>query len=508
MLDQDLLLDAGYAAIAGLSLALVTMWLRRDLRGSMFRLFIVVLVGYGGLWLLHRFGGTTAGTLHTVLREGALLVLTIGVAGIAIAFAFEAALGKLGMPRILADVIIALVLIAFALYRMNASGVNLATIITTSTVITGVIAFSLQATLGNLWGGIALQLDNTCRIGDWVRLEGGGVTGQIVGIRWRYLAIATNNGETVMVPNAQLVNNRVTVLSRRGDARIHWRRSVEFNVVYGVAPSRVIAAVEGALRRTEIRNVAADPRPTVLCKSFDDSGIRYVARYWLTELLHDEWTDSQIRVHVAAALVRCGFDVPFPHRVVVNQAVEDAEQLHAHQLDEREQVLARLELFAPLTAQERRALAAELATAPYASHDVISQQGELAESLFVLAQGRVVVYREDPLPSGKAGPRTRLATVDAPNHFGEMGLLTGQARTATVIADGDVLCYRLDKDGFDAILRARPELAATLSQVVVARQIANDATLQAASADARARQASGRAEEVLRRIRDWFGLNA
>ncbi|MEP7181869.1 MAG: mechanosensitive ion channel family protein [Betaproteobacteria bacterium] len=507
MLDHDLILDAGYIAVAGLALALVTMWFRRDLRGAMFRLSIIVVVGVGALMLLGRYAGALGGgTLVTVLREGALLVLTIGVVGIAIAFAFEAALGKLGMPRILADVMVALVLVVYALYRMNAAGVNLATIITTSTVITGVIAFSLNATLGNLWGGIALQLDNTCRIGDWVRLEG--VTGQIVGIRWRYLAVATNNGETVMVPNAQLVNNRVTVLSRRGDARIHWRRAVEFNVVYGIAPSRVIAAVEGALRRTEIRNVSESPHPTVLCRSFDDSGIRYVARYWLTELLHDEWTDSQIRVHIAAALIRHGFDIPFPHRVLVNAEVADAAELRERELDARQAVLARLELFAKLTDQERRALASELATSPYASGDLISQQGELAESLFVLAQGRVLVYREEEQASGKFGPRTKLATVDAPNHFGEMGLLTGQARAATVIADGDVLCYRLDKDGFDAILQARPELASALSQVVVARQVANDATLQAASAEARARQASGRADEMLRRIRDFFGLAA
>ena len=66
---------------------------------------------------------------------------------------------------------------------MHVGGVNLASIITTSAVLTGVVAFSLQETLGNLWGGISLQLDNTARLGDWVRIEN--VTGQIVGIRWR-----------------------------------------------------------------------------------------------------------------------------------------------------------------------------------------------------------------------------------------------------------------------------------------------------------------------------------
>ena len=81
-------------------------------------------------------------------------------------------LKRLAIPRILGGRADRVVLIVFALFRMKVVGVNLAGIITTSAVITGVIAFSLQETLGNLWGGIALQLDNTCRIGDWIRMDG------------------------------------------------------------------------------------------------------------------------------------------------------------------------------------------------------------------------------------------------------------------------------------------------------------------------------------------------
>jgi len=89
-----------------------------------------------------------------------------------------------------------------------------------------------------------------------------------------------------------------------------------------------------------------------------------------------------------------------------------------------------------------------------------------------------------------------------------MGLLTGQARTATVVAESDVLCYRLDKAGFDAILRARPELVNLLSTVVARRQAENDATLQAADADARARMAVSRASELVRKIRQFFDIAA
>jgi CRP-like cAMP-binding protein len=94
----------------------------------------------------------------------------------------------------------------------------------------------------------------------------------------------------------------------------------------------------------------------------------------------------------------------------------------------------------------------------------------------------------------------------APAYFGEMGLLLGQPRAATVVAAGDALCYRLDKDGFDAILRARPALAEMLAQVLAERQAANDATLHALDAEVLARRSVSRRADLMRRIQQFFGL--
>jgi CRP-like cAMP-binding protein len=293
------------------------------------------------------------------------------------------------------------------------------------------------------------------------------------------------------------------VLARRGDDRIHWRRDIEFSVAYDVPPSRVIEVVEDALARAEIRNVATTPRASVVCTGFADSGIHYIARYRLTDILHDIWTDSQVRLHIRATLARHGMEIPFPRRVLIQGDIVDAQELHEHEVTARCATLARIELFTALTDAERRALAGELADCPYVADDVITRQGEAADSLYLLARGRVAVYDDS---AGGTGARDRLATLDAPSYFGEMGLLTGQARGATIVAQNEVLCYRLDKAGFDAILKARPELVLALSQAVVSRQAANDATLQALSSEARARQASNRTAELVRRIKGFFAI--
>jgi small-conductance mechanosensitive channel len=500
MPTSDLIDDAALFVAAGLVLALVTIWLRRDLRKGTVNMAVVMLVGLAGLALLERFGpGPAEGPLGGILRELALVVLAIGVARIAVTFAFRAALGKVAAPQILAEVLMALVLIVFAFWRMTAVGVNLAGIVTTSAVVTGVLAFSLQETLGNLWGGIQLQLDNTCRIGDWIHVDT--VMGQVVDIRWRYVAVATNSGETVIIPNGVLSKSRVVVLARRGDKRIPWRREVEFGVAFETPPSRVIAAVEAALARAEIPNVAALPRPDVLCHKFGDSAYHYVVRYWLTDLVQDFWTDSQVRLHVAATLARHGMEIPFPHRVLVRPKPRDAR--HVRESDARSATLAKLDLFMPLTDAERQALAADLADCPYVADDVIARQGEPADSLFILARGHVAVFDDS---KGGTGVRDRLATLEAPAYFGEMGLLTGQARGATVVAEDEVLCYRLEKAGFDAILHARAELVEALSHVVATRQAANDARLQTLSADARAKQAVGRSADLVRRMKRFFAI--
>ena len=133
--------------------------------------------------------------------------------------------------------------------------------------------------------------------------------------------------------------------------------------------------------------------------------------------------------------------------------------------------------------------------------DTVCRAGEPADSLYLLARGRVDIVGTDA-----AGQPHRFATLDAPAYFGEMGLLLGQPRAATVVAIGETLCYRLDKRGFDGIIRARPALAGMLAKVLAERQAANDATLQALDAEARARHGVGRAKDLLNRIQQFFGL--
>lgn len=499
-LEESLAFSAG-----ALLFGLITMRLRPELRRGTLVTLLLMAFGLGGLSLLSRYQIIPAHlAIAVVPREICLLVIALGIIRIYVAFLVNVLLARRAVPRIVGELCIALFLVVFALVRLDAVGVNLTGIIASTTVAVGAIGFAMQATLANLLGGISLQLDNTYRLGDWIEMDGG-VTGEVVGIRWRYTALATVNNVTIIIPNAQLMNSRVTLLGRRGDQRIPWRRPIEFMVGYEWTPGQVMAVVNTALERVNIPCVAGDPLANCICAGFDANAVKYIVYYWLTDIKLYMVTDSRVRVHVYAALGRAGMDIPISRSDVY---LHSARSLHSNRTtqeqESRRALLRSLELFASLTDEETQALAALLIPTPLAVGDVATKQGEPSDSLYILARGKVGIFRdasEDGQPA-----RQRLATLPAPQYFGEMGLLTGQARTATIIAESEVLCYRLDKRGFEAIIRARPEIADAMSQTVVARQAANDATLASLSADARARAAGSRASDLVRRIRDFFGL--
>ncbi|HEX7328552.1 MAG TPA: mechanosensitive ion channel family protein [Casimicrobiaceae bacterium] len=494
LLDDALLFAAG-----ALVLVLLSMFFTPHRRRGLVPLLVVVAVGVGGLWTVARYGQLIhAATLPVILREASLALVAIGVIQIVVRFVFQTVLARRGIPRILDEFVIALALIGYAIYRMNAIGVNLAGLITTSAVLTGALAFSAHSTLGNLWGGIALQLEKTCRVGDWVRIEN--LTGQVVGIRWRSMSIATPTHETIVIPNSVLMNNKVTVVARHGEERTGWLRFVEFQVIFAHSPESVIAVVEKALAKADIPFLGRDRPPEVVCQAYRDNGIEYAVVYELTDVARYWTADSLIRVHVYAALARVGFALPFPHRVVemrTDERIESAER----EIEHRRAALATMNLFASLTDDERATLARTLTTELYAGGDTIFMTGEPGDSLYLLAAGRVEIVGTDA-----QGASHRFATLDAPAYFGEGGLLLGQPRGATVIASGEARCYRLVKADFDRIVRARPALVEKLAAVLAERQAENDATLQALDADAREARAAGRTADFMRRMQQFFGI--
>ena len=465
-------------------------------------LFLLGVVGQASAGAVYALDFPTAAkTVYAVFRIISAIAL-IRLFGFGV---FRLLLPLVGrdLPRIIEDLAIVVAYVVYGFVQLRGAGVDLSSLITTSAILTAVLAFAMQDTLGNLLGGLAIQLDNSVRVGDWVRVDD--LVGRVRDIRWRSTLIETRNWETVVIPNSALMKSRVAILGRIEGAPLQWRRILNFMVDPAVPPARVIAIVDEEMRELAMTNVARTPGASCVLYGFELGNLRYQLRYFLTDLMEDDLTDSMVRVHLFASLQRAGIRIAEPqytaHSIQRDEA--HAEKVRRRELTRRLEMLGKVGLFAGLSDNEKSEVAEHLQYAPFARGDVITKQGNTAHWLYIMAFGDAEVLYEPP-----SGPPQVLALLQPGQFFGEMALMTGDARTATVVAKTDVECWRLDRGSFQQLLQTRPEIAEEVKRLIGARRGDLERAREAFAASAALDAGAARQANLLGRIRRFLGLSA
>jgi len=465
-------------------------------------LFGISFAGLISIAIILSFGGVREGLACRALSWVALLTESIAIINLVSVLLFDVLLHAIRIrpPRILRDLLLASAYLVIAFILLSRSGFDLTGIVATSAVITAVIGFSLADTLGNIMGGMALQMEHTINVGDWVRIDQ--LEGRVKEIRWRQTSIETRDWDTIVFPNSFLMRGRVTLLGHRtGEPRQH-RQWVYFNVDFRYAPTEVIKAVETALCAEPIPRVAREPAPHCLVIDFKDSYAAYAARYWLTDMAQTDPTDSLVRSRIYSALRRAGIPLSIPARsiFVTEETEKRRERKRGEEINRRIDALKRVELFSELTDEERRELAARLKVAPFVSGEALTKQGAEAHWLYIIIEGKAEVQ------VAVDGKRERVASIGEGDFFGEMGMMTGEPRRATVAALTDMLCYRLDKGSFQEIIKRRPEIAENISHVLARRLVELDAVREELSEEAKRLRMKKQQSDLLDRIREFFRL--
>ena len=430
-------------------------------------------------------------------------IALVRLAGFAV-FRLLLPLVRVRAPRIVEDLVLTGAYGLLALIHLRGAGLDLSGILVTSAIVTAVLAFAMQDTLGNVLGGLVLQLDHSIRVGDWIKVDD--VVGRVADIRWRFTSVETGNWETVVIPNSALMKAKFRVLGKREGAPRQWRRWINFLVDPTVPPARVIAAAEAAIREAEIPDVAYDPQPNCVLLGFEEGDLHFALRYFLTDLARDAPTDSTVRVHLYTAFQRMGIRFAEPQQTV-HLVQEDEAYVRAakrRELQRRLLAVKGVDLFSTLSEEERTAIVECLQYAPFARGETITRQGNTSHWLYILVSGDAEIVQEVKDAAGEAS-RVHVGDVSAGGFFGEMGMLTGAPRTATVIARTDVECYRLDKEAFRGLLTTRPQIAEEISRIVAAREHASAEAHSAAALAASQREERGALLEAIRR---FFGLGA
>jgi small-conductance mechanosensitive channel/CRP-like cAMP-binding protein len=408
-------------------------------------------------------------------------------------------------PAIVVDLMVGAATLVAIFIILREQGVDMGHVLAGGALVSAVLAVSLQSTLGNVIGGVALQIDGSIHVGDWIMLENG-KQGRVTEIGWRHTVLETRDWDVLVVPNSQLLSASYTVLGRREGASSPHRMWVYFHVDFRYAPATVIRVVEEALRGSSIERVADKPAPNCVCMDFArdgrDSFALYAVRYWLTDIAVDDPTSSAVRARIWAALERAHIPLARPARTIfmLDDAAYQKEREHRH-AREREAALRAVSLFDALNADEIKHISDRMIEVPFSAGECMTHQGAVAHWLYLLAAGDAEVR----IVGGEA---TRVvARIKAPDYFGEMGLMTGEPRHADVVALTDTTCYRLEKAVFEEVLKHRPEIAKALSQVLASRLVvlvSARENLNEAEKEARRASEQGR---ILEKIQTFFGLS-
>jgi small-conductance mechanosensitive channel/CRP-like cAMP-binding protein len=437
--------------------------------------------------------GLIAPAADKYVRAALFLGLSVGVVR-AISFVlfdivFEKRKGREApaLLRVLLSIVlysIFLVLIYKLVLQEAGGGLEL---IATSTVVSVIVGLALQDTLGNFFAGLSIHIEQPFHILDAIRI--GDMIGRVEAVSWRTTTIRTNNNTTVIFPNSRVARDPLEVY-RFNNLNRHILLAP---APYHIAPQTVIAMIRDTV--ASIPNVAGEKTPIVRIGSFADSSIIYEILYWTKDYMWVPDIDAQIRQHVWYIYRRSEIDIPFPVRHVLLEQQEPAAKPIQ---PDYHQVIESVEIFAPLSVEEKQAVARSAVRSVFAPGELILRRGDPGASMFVIYRGTVEVR----LPT-RDGNAQQVAELKPGSFFGEMALLTGEPRNADVITVGEVETLEIRKGVLQEVLDNNVALAEALSRIIAERQLRLDEYSRAMPEEER----RNKAKTILRRIQRFFGLS-
>lgn len=397
--------------------------------------------------------------------------------------------GNSELATLLRNVISIIVyVLAFITIVKSQFNTDLTTLFAGGTILGVVLGLALQDTLGNLFAGLALQADQPFQIGDVINIPNKG-TGVVESVTWRGVKIRTFQNKIVVISNSNLGKEAIEVAPRDNlNARL-----VFFNTLYSASPARTIHLIREVVRQVE--NVSPKLRPIVRIRNLGESGIDWEIKYWLEDYSKYNDTDALVRQRIWYAFQRENIHFAFPTRTlyVENQSLEPDFAESVNEIFER---LSEVPLFAPLNDEETMKLAQSCEAKIFSQNEPIVRKGQEGGSMYIIHRGSVKVQIME-----NGYPKT-INTLSEGDFFGEMGLFTGEPRSANVVAAEETEVLEIKQPALKPLFDDNPELVEALSKTIAERR----ALLHQQNAESSATQ-----EEVSKgifdSIKNFFGLN-
>ena len=479
MLDQPLVIGALIAApiiyIGGLALG---RWLKREQRvplGILYHLFCLTLAVYVPLLALHVMhppaapaGGGVPWQDQWLRYLSSVLILLGIVVALALLRRFYwqrwfKRTHETEAPKLLQQVFsFAAFTIALMLVLNLRHGQRVDAFIAGSGIIAVVLGFAMQETLANIISGIALQISKPFKVGDWLIVEK--QRAEVVEMNWRSTRLRTNYDVYLDLPNKTVTSAMITNLSY--PTKTHaYRIRIRFEL--RVPPNTVREILRRAAQHAN--GVLSHPPVKVFFLEFADNAAIYEIKYYLDEAGRFNDIEDAIRTNVWYEAQRANLTIPAPSQNLILRR----DGSTALQRPAPAELLKRQTLFAPLTDEQKQHLVAGARVLRFGRGEEIIQQGEDGCSMFVILEGGAEVL----VKSG--GQTLRVAELRAGEAFGEMCLLTGEKRSASVVARADCEVWEIDRSVLAPLLQENAQLAKELSELLAHRKVETEGLIAA-----------------------------
>ncbi|ULA63533.1 MAG: Potassium efflux system KefA protein / Small-conductance mechanosensitive channel [Nitrospira sp.] len=363
------------------------------------------------------------------------------------------------------------------------------TLIALPTIATAIVGFALKDVIARLASGI--QLGRMIHVGDWVTLMD--KEGVVTDIAFDYITIRTRTNDYVMLPNDAVSQSAITNHSRPENL---CARAIHVDANYAHPPVQVKQILVQSA--SAVPGVVAAPAPVSFIEEFKDSGISYKLKFFFHDYGSRERIEGEVMSYVWYAFQRNGIEIPYPQRVVQMTQPPDLTAQRATELTGIEAQLRAIDFLAILDTEARRSLAEQAQTRVYLPGEQVVREGEPGEELFVVMGGEADVVI-------KTGDQTTpVATLTKGQFFGEMSLLTGAPRSATVQAKSQLTVTVIGKHAMSQVISRTPGLAEQFGTILTTRQSALAATRETADRASKLRSAAEDGRSLTAKILQFF----
>ncbi|HZR16733.1 MAG TPA: mechanosensitive ion channel family protein [Verrucomicrobiae bacterium] len=319
-----------------------------------------------------------------------------------------------------------------------------------------IIGLAMQDLVGNIIAGVALQVGRSFGHGDWLVVENR--QGEVIEINWRSTRLKTLDDFCIEIPNREVARQTLINLNRP-----HRPYAMRIPVLldYATPPTRAKNVLLHAASNAQ--GVLPEPKPKVYLRNFGDSGIEYEIKFWMDDYHRFSDISDAIRTNVWYGLRRHGIRMPYPTRTI--QLERPARDKHLEVQTAARLILRQQPLFKCLTDEQLDALLPRGKVVHFGRGETVIRQGDNGDSMFILVEGAANVVAE------RNGRSKQVGEIKAGECFGEMSLLTGELRSATVVASSDCEVVEIDKAVLGQSLKQNPGLLAQLSELLAQRQL-------------------------------------